>query len=107
MFKRRVVAELLTPFYVRLVVETSSPGGEAGSSSRIENYLGFPTCISDQELTTRAYNQAQKFDAEMLIDKCIRLLCDRKPYVVEVENGSRTPARTLLLRPARNIEARH
>ena len=42
-----------------LLLETSSPGGQAGSSSRIENYLGFPTGISGQELAARAYNQAQ------------------------------------------------
>ena len=46
-----------------LVLESSSPGGQAGSSSRIENYLGFPTGISGQELTGRAYTQAQKFGA--------------------------------------------
>ncbi|MFZ0220561.1 MAG: FAD-dependent oxidoreductase [Candidatus Nitrosopolaris sp.] len=79
------------------LLETSSPGGQAGSSSRIENYLGFPTGISGQELASRAYNQAQKFGAVMLIAKSTRLLCDRKPYVVEVENGSRIPARTLVI----------
>ncbi|MGB8934428.1 MAG: NAD(P)-binding protein [Candidatus Nitrosopolaris sp.] len=49
-----------------LLLETSSPGGQAGSNSRIENYLGFPTGISGQELAARAYTQAQKFGAEML-----------------------------------------
>jgi thioredoxin reductase (NADPH) len=44
-----------------LVLETSSPGGQEGSSSRIENYLGFPTGVSGQELAGRAYVQAQKF----------------------------------------------
>jgi thioredoxin reductase (NADPH) len=71
-----------------LVVETSSPGGQAGSSSRIENYLGFPTGISGQELAGRAYLQAQKFGAEILITKGMRLLCDHKRYLVEVENGA-------------------
>jgi thioredoxin reductase (NADPH) len=52
-----------------LVLETSSPGGQAGSSSRIENYLGFPTGISGQELAAREYHQAQKFGAVMLITK--------------------------------------
>jgi thioredoxin reductase (NADPH) len=80
-----------------LVLETSSPGGEAGSSSRIENYLGFPTGISGQELAGRAYLQAQKFGAEILITKGMRLLCDHKPYVVEVENGARIPARTVVI----------
>jgi thioredoxin reductase (NADPH) len=80
-----------------LVLETSSPGGQAGSSSKIENYLGFPTGISGQELAARAYNQAQKFGAEMLIAKGTRLVCDSKPYVVEVENGARIPARTVVI----------
>ena len=80
-----------------LMLETSSPGGQAGSSSRIENYLGFPTGISGQELAARAYNQAQKFGAEMLIAKGTRLVCDSKPYVVEVENGARIPARTIVI----------
>ncbi|MGB2888296.1 MAG: FAD-dependent oxidoreductase, partial [Candidatus Acidiferrales bacterium] len=80
-----------------LVLETNSPGGQAGSSSRIENYLGFPTGISGRELAGRAYTQAEKFGAQMLIAKGTRLTCDRKPYVVEVENGARIPARTIVI----------
>jgi thioredoxin reductase (NADPH) len=80
-----------------LVLETGSPGGQAGSSSRIENYLGFPTGISGQELAARAYIQAQKFGAEILITKGIRLHCDHKPYAVEVENRVRIPARTVVI----------
>ena len=80
-----------------MVLETSSPGGQAGASSRIENYFGFPTGISGRELAGRAYTQAQKFGAEMLIAKVRRLGCDRKPYVVEVENGARIPARTVVI----------
>jgi thioredoxin reductase (NADPH) len=80
-----------------LVLETSSPGGQAGSSSRIENYLGFPTGISGQELAGRAYLQAQKFGAEILITKGTRLVCDNKPYIVEVENGARISARTIVI----------
>jgi thioredoxin reductase (NADPH) len=80
-----------------LVLETSSPGGQAGSSSRIENYLGFPTGISGQELASRAYLQAQKFGAEILITKATRLICDRKPYVIEVEGGSRISTRTVVI----------
>jgi thioredoxin reductase (NADPH) len=80
-----------------LVLETSSPGGQAGSSSRIENYLGFPTGISGQELASRAYLQAQKFGAEILITKATRLICDRKPYVIEVEGGARISARTIVI----------
>lgn len=80
-----------------LVLETASPGGQAGSSSRIENYLGFPTGISGQELAARAYNQAQKFGAEILITKGIRLACDRKPYIVETETGAQIPARSIII----------
>ncbi|MGB6532402.1 MAG: cyclic nucleotide-binding domain-containing protein, partial [Candidatus Nitrosopolaris sp.] len=80
-----------------LLLETSSPGGQAGSSSKIENYLGFPTGITGQELAGRAYVQAQKFGAHMLISKATQLLCDRKPYVIEVENGARIPARTIVI----------
>jgi thioredoxin reductase (NADPH) len=80
-----------------LVLETSSPGGQAGSSSKIENYLGFPTGISGRELAGRAYTQAQKFGAQVLIARGARLACDRKPYVVEVDNGARIQARTVVI----------
>jgi thioredoxin reductase (NADPH) len=80
-----------------LLLETSSPGGQAGSSSRIENYLGFPTGISGQELAARAYHQAQKFGAEMLITKATQLVCGRRPYVIEVESGVRISARTVVI----------
>jgi thioredoxin reductase (NADPH) len=80
-----------------LVLETDLPGGQAGSSSRIENYLGFPTGISGQDLVGRAYFQAQKFGAEIFITKGMRLLCNHKPYVVEVENGVIIPARTVVI----------
>ena len=80
-----------------LVLETSSPGGQAGSSSRIENYLGFPTGISGQELAGRAYNQAQKFGAAILIIKGTRLVCDHKPYEVVVEKGPPVSTRTIII----------
>lgn len=68
-----------------LVLETNAPGGQAGSSSKIENYLGFPTGISGQDLAGRAYTQAQKFGAQVMITKAATSLnCDRKPYSVEV-----------------------
>ena len=79
------------------VLETSSPGGQAGSSSRIENYLGFPTGISGQELAGRAYNQAQKFGATILIIKGTRLVCDHKPYEVVVEKGPPISTRTIVI----------
>jgi thioredoxin reductase (NADPH) len=80
-----------------LVLETSLPGGQAGSSSRIENYLGFPTGISGQDLANRAYTQAQKFGAEMLITKGIKLSCGSKPYIVENESGAQIPSRTIII----------
>ena len=80
-----------------LMLETSSPGGQAGSSSKIENYLGFPTGISGQDSHLGRTTKQQKFGAEMLIAKATRLICDSKPYVVEVENGARIPARTIVI----------
>ena len=80
-----------------LMLETSSPGGQAGSSSRIENYLGFPTGISGQELAARAFNQAQKFGAHMLVARAARLICDRKPFVLELENGTQISTRIVLI----------
>ncbi len=80
-----------------LVLETNSPGGQAGSSSRIENYLGFPTGISGQELAARAYNQAEKFGAQVIITNVTRLGCHRKPYIVEAEHDARIPARTVVI----------
>ena len=90
-----------------MVLETSSPGGQAGSSSRIENYLGFPTGISGQDLAARAYVQAQKFGAQMLIAKATRLICDRKPYIIELENGARISTRTIVIATGVNIESYH
>jgi thioredoxin reductase (NADPH) len=81
-----------------LVLESNSPGGQAGSSSKIENYLGFPTGISGQDLAGRAYTQAQKFGAQVLIAKDAKgLACDRRPYAIETDNGQRVPARTVVI----------
>jgi thioredoxin reductase (NADPH) len=80
-----------------LLLETFSPGGQAGASSKIENYLGFPTGISGNELAGRAYTQAQKFGAQMLLTTGARLTCDRRPYIVELDDGARIPARTVVI----------
>ena len=81
-----------------LVLESNSPGGQAGSSSKIENYLGFPMGISGQELTGRAYNQAQKFGAQIIIAKGAKKLdCERKPYTIEIDGGPPVPAKTIIL----------
>ena len=81
-----------------LVLETNAPGGQAGSSSRIENYLGFPAGVTGQELAGRAYTQAQKFGAQVMITRAAtRLTCDRKPYVLEVDGHSRVPTRAVVI----------
>jgi thioredoxin reductase (NADPH) len=81
-----------------LVAESNLLGGQAGSSSKIENYLGFPTGISGQELATRAYAQAEKFGAQFMFAKgAQRLLCERKPYVIETEDGARVSTRTVII----------
>ena len=80
------------------MLETNSPGGQAGSSSKIENYLGFPTGISGQALAGRAYTQAQKFGAQVMIAKDAKsLVCDRKPYVIEIDDDVRVLARTVII----------
>jgi thioredoxin reductase (NADPH) len=81
-----------------LVVEVDAPGGQAGASSKIENYLGFPTGISGQELAASAYTQAQKFGAQVMIAKgAQRLACDRKPFAVETDGGARVLARAVII----------
>jgi thioredoxin reductase (NADPH) len=81
-----------------LVLESTAPGGQAGASSRIENYLGFPTGVAGQELASRAHTQAQKFGAQVMIAKsAARLTCDRKPYAVDIGDGQRIPARAVII----------
>jgi len=81
-----------------LVIEAESPGGQAGSSSRIENYLGFPLGISGQELAGRAAAQAQKFGAKVLIaNNVTKLNCDRSPYELIVDCGQGIRSRTVVI----------
>jgi thioredoxin reductase (NADPH) len=81
-----------------LVIEAESPGGQAGSSSRIENYLGFPLGISGQELAGRAAAQAQKFGAKVLIaNNVTKLNCDRSPYELIVDCGQVIRSRTVVI----------
>lgn len=81
-----------------LVVESSAPGGQAGSSSRIENYLGFPLGISGQDLANRAFVQAEKFGAQISIARTARgLKCLRLPYTVELDDGGFVQARTIIV----------
>jgi thioredoxin reductase (NADPH) len=81
-----------------LVIETASPGGQAGSSSKIENYLGFPMGLSGQELAARAIAQTEKFGAKMMVAHSVaRLDCARRPYKVVLDNGNRLPARAVVI----------
>ena len=81
-----------------LLLETNFPGGQAGASSKIENYLGFPTGISGQALAGRAYTQARKFGAQMIVaGSARRLVCDNKPYAVEIDDGTRVIARAIII----------
>jgi thioredoxin reductase (NADPH) len=81
-----------------LMLESGAPGGQAGSSSRIENYLGFPSGISGQELTARAYAQSQKFGAHLMITKAAtRLRCNTRQYVIETDDGAQILARTVII----------
>ena len=81
-----------------LVIEAISPGGQAGSSSNIENYLGLPTGISGRDLAGRAFAQAQKFGANVMIAKgATELACDRAPLGVTLEDGTSIAARTVII----------
>ena len=81
-----------------LVLESNVPGGQAGSSSRIENYLGFPTGISGLELTGRAHAQALKFGAHVMVAKgATRLACDGQRYTLDIGEGPPIPARAVII----------
>jgi thioredoxin reductase (NADPH) len=81
-----------------LVVESTAPGGQAGSSSKIENYLGFPTGISGAALAGRAVTQAEKFGADIAIPRrAARLDCDRRPYGVAMEGHGPVWARAVVI----------
>jgi thioredoxin reductase (NADPH) len=81
-----------------LVLESTAPGGQAGTSSRIENYLGFPTGISGQALAGRALTQAEKFGAEVAIGRTVaRLDCDSRPYRLFLSDGQVVRTRTIII----------
>jgi len=81
-----------------LVLEATAPGGQAGSSSRIENYLGFPTGVSGQDLANGALLQAQKFGAELVVARtAASLQCDRRPYRIGLGPGVGVAARTVVI----------
>src|SRR6185369_16615245 len=81
-----------------LTIDCRSFGGQAGASARIENYLGFPTGISGMALMGRAFNQAQKFGAEMAIpDEAVKLECGNDPCHLSLATGERVTARCVVL----------
>jgi thioredoxin reductase (NADPH) len=81
-----------------VVVEGVAPGGQAGTSSKIENYLGFPTGISGQDLASRAQLQAQKFGARLAVSRAAEKLdCSQPPYQLRLEDGQRIVAKSIVL----------
>lgn len=80
------------------IVDSFAPGGQAGTSSRIENYLGFPTGISGAALAGRALSQAQKFGAQLSVAwQAVRLRCDHWPYTVEMSDGRRLRGSVIII----------
>jgi thioredoxin reductase (NADPH) len=79
-----------------IVIERESPGGQAGSSSRIENYLGFPSGVSGDELASRALKQAQRLGAEILVTRTIERV-DAGTREVHLDGGDVLRARTIIL----------
>jgi thioredoxin reductase (NADPH) len=81
-----------------LTIDCRSFGGQAGASSRIENYLGFPTGISGMALMGRAFSQAQKFGVEIAIpDEAVKLECGNDPCHIQLGTGERAQARSVVI----------
>ena len=81
-----------------IVIEGNAPGGQAGTSSRIENYLGFPSGISGMELAAQAQTQAQKFGAKLAVSRnVVRLDCGSSPYRLALEGGMEVQARSVVV----------
>lgn len=81
-----------------IVLEGEAPGGQAGTSSKIENYLGFPTGISGQALAGRAWIQGQKFGAKFVVSRKVASLdCDKQPFEIALDDGKTLVARAVIL----------
>jgi len=81
-----------------IVLEAQAPGGQAGTSSKIENYLGFPTGISGQALAGRAQVQAQKFGARLFISRSVvGLDCSARPFKIALDDGTHILARAIVI----------
>ncbi|MCU0868537.1 MAG: FAD-dependent oxidoreductase [Burkholderiales bacterium] len=80
------------------LVEKEAPGGQAGTSSRIENYLGFPSGLSGADLSRRAVTQAKRFGAEMIVTREVRALRVAQPYkFVQLSDGTELACRALVV----------
>ena len=79
-----------------IVVERDAPGGQAGASSRIENYLGFPTGVSGEDLASKALQQAKRLGAEILVTRTITRL-DPERMQVHLDGGDVLNGRTIIL----------
>jgi thioredoxin reductase (NADPH) len=81
-----------------IILEAEAPGGQAGTSSKIENYLGFPTGISGQALSGRAQVQAQKFGAKIALPHTVaKVVCEGLPYVLQLQDGGEVRAQTVVI----------
>ncbi|MGZ9034972.1 MAG: NAD(P)/FAD-dependent oxidoreductase, partial [Rhodospirillales bacterium] len=81
-----------------IVIEGTAPGGQAGTSSKIENYLGFPTGISGQALAGRAQIQAQKFGARLAISRNVAGIdCSKQFYRIRLDDGQTISARVVIV----------
>ena len=80
------------------MLESTAPGGQAGTSSKIENYLGFPTGISGQALAGRAQSQAQKFGARLAVARTVvGIECAGLPYRLDLDGGQYVQARAVVV----------
>jgi thioredoxin reductase (NADPH) len=81
-----------------LLIEEFAPGGQAGTSSRIENYLGFPIGVSGDDLADRALNQALRFGAELIVARRVTTLISGSPWhIVTLDDGSQVRARAVII----------
>ena len=81
-----------------VVIEAEFPGGQAGASSKIENYLGFPMGISGQDLAGRAVVQAEKFGAQIMVgERVVKIRCVQRPYQLTLGNGATLETRSIII----------
>ena len=95
-----------------IMIEREAPGGQAGTSSRIENYLGFPSGISGGQLASRALLQAKRFGSEILVTRNVQSIAtlDDGLHCIELDDGRTLPARALIIATGvtwRNLDAKN